>query len=313
MADSVAAPVAPAANTTTTPDAAPAAEPKAPANPFANLEAELKKAGGLKVKVNGKERAVDSVEAMRRGLERGLAIEDSLGEVTKQREELEKKIAPRAKLLDDLTSEDPQVARAAAKKLFGPRFLDLAAAEIQEAMAAEAQHKDEHPEAKRWRMQAENERAQREALEGQRKEFEAKQQAAQQQAQTNAVLKEMSDATIAALKLADIDPKDEPEALQVMLPLLQKMIYSGVKLDPQILAEAIEARNTSNLQWHMKKMGPAGIAKLLGSDFEKAYRKVLLEKHAGAGKAATPAQNGEQPAQQAGANPAFGSPSFWKR
>jgi len=87
-----------------------------------------------------------------------------------------------------------------------------------------------------------------------------------------------------------------PDAAKVMLPLLQKMIYAGTKLDPQVLAEAIEARNTQNLQWHMKKMGAAGIAKLLGTDFEKAYRKVLLEKHAGAGKVAT---NGvEQPAQQ---------------
>jgi len=312
MADQAAAPVvAPAASTTPASDVAPAAEPKAPANPFASVEAELKKLGGIKVKVNGKERAVDSLEAMKRGLERGLAIEDSLGEVTKQREELEKKIAPRAKLLDDLEGDDEEAAYAAARKLLGPKFLNMSAREVQAAMQAEEQHKDEHPDVRVWRQRAEAERAQREELENHRKEFEAKQQAAQQQAATNAVLKEMSDATVAALKIADVDAKDEPEALQVMLPLLQKMIYAGTKLDSQVLAEAIEARNTQNLQWHMKKMGAAGIAKLLGTDFEKAYRKVLLEKHAGAGKVAT---NGvEQPAQQQAPNPAFGSPTFWKR
>lgn len=273
---------APAQGATTT------AAPTKPPDFRSELDAMLKKAGGFKTKAAGRERVIDSAEQLERLIQRGLPIEDSLQEIAKEKAAL----APKAKLLAQLESDNEEEVEKAIEQLLGSKLDRVSERRVMRQIQREEALKDHTPRERELMQSLEAERAERMRLANETKAQQAQAQQRAEAAKTREYMDSMANTAGAALKMLDLPEALHPMALNVMNPILSAAIDAGVPVSPEVVSQKVESVLSGILTWAMKSKTEAGLQKMFGSDFDKKYRKALL--------AALPGQNGTQqpPAQQ---------------
>lgn len=302
------APAATQATTTSTPanssgtpaTETPAAKPKSMREELAEV---FKKHGGYKTKAAGRDHTVETFEAFERHAQRGLPLESTLEDVAKQRAELE----PMRKLRADLTGDDDSAAEEALEKLLGARFDALAEKRILRQIQREESMKDYSPRERELRMQLEKERAERERIAGeaQQREQAAKQQ--REQAEIRQHLDSMSTTATGILEKLGITGKLQPLAVRMMTPMLEAALVAGAPVTVEHMAPRVEAQLQELFAWAMKSSSDEMLGKMLGGDFDKRYRKVLL------GTLNKPTQPATPAPTSAPAEKADGSAQFWVR
>ncbi len=260
--------------TTTTPPAAgvASATPAPKGDVRSQIDALLKEAGGYKIKVGGKENRIESLEQWERVTQRGWPIEESLKELAKEKAAL----APKAKLLEQLQSDDEEEVERAVSELLGDKLDRLSERRVMRQIQRDESLKDYTPRERELAQALEAERAERQRM---AKESQAKAAAEAKRveaAKTREYMDSMANHATAALKLLDLPEKLEGVALNIMSPVLSAAIDSGVSIAPEVLAQKVDGVLSQILAWSMKSKGPAGLQKLFGSDFDKMYRKQLL-------------------------------------
>jgi hypothetical protein len=253
MADEVAAPAVVA----TPAPVEPAKEltPAAVIDPKQELEAMLKKMGGLEVNAGGKKHKVDSVEKLIRYAQRGLPVESSLEEIGRQRAELE----PVAQLLQQLQNGSEDEAEAALEKLIDSKL----------------------------------EKAQQEIEKKQQAAQEAQQVASVKSHISGGIVKalELLDFKVAGDPNAPDDAnarKLEPIAVEFMKPIIRAMLNAGRPLDPEVLAEKVRPMLDQLFEYQTRGLEGEALLKRLGPDVGKRMRAALLAQLNGGGAKAAP-------------------------
>lgn len=280
----------------------------------------LLKKQAFKFKSNGKERAVDSTDKLRRYLERGASFEDQLAEIRKQQEEL----SPLAQLREKLSSPDDTAAESALEELLGERLDSLAMRRIQKQMEREKSYEGLTPRETQLVQALEKERQERQTYEQRIRQVEEAKRAEQAKAEQAQALKALAGAAEAALKKAGLKGGAlEPRALDVIRPLMAAMLHAGQEINPDVLAEKVNEVFDEQLEWRMSTLGNSpGLTKLFESmsddmmaalpkSFEDKYKALLLKRHREGATSGTP-----KPVQTNGAttstHPAFGTPEWWR-
>lgn len=267
---------------------APQGEAKAPtADPQAELEAVLKKLGGLEVKAGGKTHKVDSIEKLVRYAQRGLPVEQSLEALARQRAELE----PVAALLGQLRDGDEDAAEAALERLLDSGKLDKVAERRLRKLYEREQQMQGMSERERQLAQAlEAERGEKAKLAKEREEFQRRQAEAQEAEQVNAIKAHIGESITKSLELMGLPPKLEAVAVNLMKPIIRASIQAGMPLDPQVLADKVSPLFDELLAYRTKNAEGEALLKLFGDDVGRKYRKALLAKlEAGNAPKAAPA------------------------
>ena len=202
------------ADTAQTPQGAPPAKP----DPQAELEAVLKKLGGLEVKANGKAHKIDSVEKLMRYAQRGLPVEQSLETLAKQRAELE----PMAALVEQLRSGDEDAAEAALERLLDSGKLDkVAEKRLRRIYEKEKQFEGMSARERELAQALEAERGERARLAAERKALEQRQQEAQEAEQVKAIQQHIGGTVTQALEKLGLPPRMEALAFEMMKPVIR--------------------------------------------------------------------------------------------
>lgn len=272
----------------------PIEKPAAPVDPKAELEAVLKKLGGLEVKAGGKAHKVDSVEKLIRYAQRGLPVEQSMEQLARQRAQLE----PVQQLLAQLQSGDDDAAEQALERLLDSGKLDkVAERRLRRIYEREESMKGLSPRERELSAQLEAERSEKTRLATERKQFEERQRAAQEQQQVAAVKEHISGAMTATLDKLGLPPKMEALAVEFMKPVIRATINAGMPLDPEVLADKIQPLFDEMLGYRVKNLEGESLLKFLGDDVGRKVRKALLAQlnSTPAPKTATP----EKPADSA--------------
>lgn len=310
MSDVTPAPVEATAPTPTDAPAQPPSEakppePPKPVNPLAEVEAALKKAGGLKVKAGGKEHVIDSLEKAVRYMQRGLPVEQSLEEVARARAEVE----PVKALLAQLQSGDEEQAEQALERLLDSGKLDkVAERRLRRLYEREKSMEGLSPRERELAAALEQERGAKAKLEAERKQAEERQRAANEERQVAAVREHMAQAVGEAFKQLDLgDGKLEAIALEFMKPVIRATLNAGLPLDPKALAERVgpmleqvhkfqlkaakqKPYMSEAVQEALKDADDETLLRFFGSDIGKRYRAALLKQIQGGGsKPAAPA------------------------
>lgn len=251
----------------------PIEKPAAPVDPKAELEAVLKKLGGLEVKAGGKAHKVDSVEKLIRYAQRGLPVEQSMEQLARQRAQLE----PVQQLLAQLQSGDDDAAEQALERLLDSGKLDkVAERRLRRIYEREESMKGLSPRERELSAQLEAERSEKMRLATERKQFEERQRAAQEQQQVAAVKEHISGAMTATLDKLGLPPKMEALAVEFMKPVIRATINAGMPLDPEVLADKIQPLFDEMLGYRVKNLEGESLLKFLGDDVGRKVRKALL-------------------------------------
>lgn len=308
---------APTEATASTPEATTAATPappvEKPVDPRIELEAALKKAGGLKVKAGGKEHTIDSLDKALRLMQRGLPVEQSLEEVARQKSEL----APVQELLAQLQSGDEEAAESALEKLLDSGKLDkVAERRLRRQFEREKSMEGLSPRERELAAALEQERAEKSKLTEERTRAQKEREAAIERQQVEAIQNHMAGVIDEAFKLLDLgDGRLDAMALDFMKPIIRSALNAGMPLDPQVLAdkvgpmlESLHKRQliaakskpylSEAVQEALKEADDATLLKFFGTDIGKKYRKALLGQLSG-GAPAQPKTQGEAPAPPA--------------
>lgn len=298
MSDTGAPAAAPAEATTAPADTAPSGQNAAPpqkVDPQAELEAVLKKLGGLEVKAGGKAHKIDSVEKLVRYAQRGLPVEQSLEQIARQRAELE----PVAALMQQLQSGDEDAAEAALEKLLDSGRLDKVAEKRLRRMYEREKQMEGMSERERQLAQAlEAERSERTRLSEERKRIEQERAAAEEAQQVEAIKGHIGTTVTQALEKLGLPPRLEAMAFEMMKPVIRASINAGMPLDPQVLADKVGPVFDELLAYKAKNTKGEALLKFLGDDVGREVRRALLAQlNAGSAPKAT-TQQGEQKQQQ---------------
>lgn len=249
------------------------ATPAAPVDPKAELEAVLKKLGGLEVKAGGKAHKVDSVEKLIRYAQRGLPVEQSMEQLAQQRAQLE----PMAQLLQQLQSGDDDAAEQALERLLDSGKLDkVAERRLRRIYEREESLKGLSPRERELSAQLEAERSEKARLASERKQLEERQRAAQEQQQVAAVKEHISTAMTQTLDKLGLPPRMEAMAVEFMKPVIRATINAGMPLDPEVLAEKIQPVFDEMLAYRAKNLEGEQLLKFFGDDVGRKVRKALL-------------------------------------
>ncbi len=290
MADEVAAPVvAPVAAPTEAPKEI---TPAAAVDPKLELEAMLKKMGGLEVTAGGKKHKVDSVEKLIRYAQRGLPVESSLEEIGRQRAELE----PVAALFEKLRNGSDEEQESALEKLLDSGKLDKVA-ERRIRRQYEREQKMEHLTPRERELQAalDEERGGRAKLEKEREEATKKEAAVIEQQQVTAVKTHISGAITKTLEMLSLGDKLEPIAVEFMKPIIRASLNAGISLDPSVLAEKVTPILEQLFEHQTRNLDGDALLKKMGGEVGKRYRAALRAQLTGGGKAAAKVE--EKPAE----------------
>ena len=280
MADEVAAP-APVVETTPAAPLAPSA-PVAAVDPKIELEALLKKMGGLEVNAGGKKHKVDSVEKLIRYAQRGLPVESSLEEIGRQRSQLE----PIAALFQQLQSGSEDEAESALEKLLDSGKLDkVAERRLRKLYEREQKMEGLSPRERELQAELENERGSRTKLEAEQKRVKDEQAAAIETQQVASIKNHISGAIVETLKSLDLGDKLEPLAVEFMKPIIRASLNAGIQLDPAVLAEKVRPILDQLFEMQTRNLDGEKLLARLGPEVGKRYRAALLGQLAG-GKAA---------------------------
>ncbi|MCA3125223.1 MAG: hypothetical protein ING90_21505 [Rhodocyclaceae bacterium] len=280
----------------------PIEKPAAPVDPKAELEAVLKKLGGLEVKAGGKAHKVDSVEKLIRYAQRGLPVEQSMEQLARQRAQLE----PVQQLLAQLQSGDDDAAEQALERLLDSGKLDkVAERRLRRIYEREESMKGLSPRERELSAQLEAERSEKTRLATERKQFEERQRAAQEQQQVAAVKEHISGAMTATLDKLGLPPKMEALAVEFMKPVIRATINAGMPLDPEVLADKIQPLFDEMLGYRVKNLEGESLLKFLGDDVGRKVRKALLAQlnSTPAPKTASPEKSAEAAAPGKGWDP----------
>lgn len=295
MADEAAAPTAPVVVPTETP--APLT-PVAAVDPKAELEAMLKKMGGLEVMAGGKKHKVDSIEKLIRYAQRGLPVESSLEEISKQRAELE----PVAALFHQLQNGTEEEQEAALEKLLDSGRLDkVAEKRLRRAYEREKSMEGLTPRERELQAELDAERGNRSKLEKEREEVAKKEAAAVEAQQVTSIKTHISGAIVKSLELLNFkvagdpnapdDPnarKLEPIAVEFMKPIIRATLNAGRPLDPEVLAEKVRPMLDQLFEYQTRGLEGDALLKRFGGDVGKRYRAALRAQLEGGGAKPAP-------------------------
>lgn len=288
MADEVAAvPVAPAAVPATPAEPPKETTPVAAVDPKVELEALLKKMGGLEVNAGGKKHKVDSVEKLIRYAQRGLPVESSLEEIGKKRAELE----PIARLFEQLQSGDEDAAESALEKLLDSGKLDkVAERRLRRLYEREQKMEGLSPRERELSAELENERGSRTKLEAEQKRAAEEQAKAVEQQQVASIKTHISGAITKTLEKMNLGDKLEPIAVEFMKPIIRASLNANMPLDPDVLAEKVQPILDQLFELQTRNLDGEALLKKMGGDFGKRYRAVLRAQLAGGTKVKEPAE-----------------------
>lgn len=275
MSDVTAAPAEAVAPTNTpTPDAGkPPAPPKEAVPPQAELEAVLKKMGGLEVRAGGKTHKVDSLEKLQRYIQRGLPVEQSLEEVARAKAEVE----PIKALLAQLQSGDDEAAESALERLLDSGKLDkVAERRLRRQFEKEQSMQGMSEREKALAQQLESERSEKTRLAEERKRFEDAQRQQQEAQQVNAIKAHIGNAITKTLEGLGLPDKLEPLAVEFMKPIIRASLNAGMALDPAVLTEKVRPVLDQLFEYQVSKLEGDALVKRLGPDVGKRYRAALL-------------------------------------
>lgn len=303
MSEVTAAPAEAVASAPETAPAAPVAETPKPVDPRVELEAALKKAGGLKVKAGGKEHTIDSLDKALRLMQRGLPVEQSLEEVARAKSEL----APMQALLEQLQSGDEDAAESALEKLLDSGKLDkVAERRLRRQFEREKSMEGLTPRERELAAALEQERAEKSKLTEERTRAQKQREEAIERQQVEAIQNHMAGVIDEAFKLLDLgDGRLDAMALNFMKPIIRASLNAGMPLDPQVLAdkvgpmlESLHKRQlvaakskpylSEAVQEALKEADDATLLKFFGSDIGKKYRRALLGQLNGGTQAQAP-------------------------
>ncbi len=233
---------APAAVSTKNPEAEPKKETK-PRTDDDDFEDLLKKKGGLKYKVAGKEKAVTSAADLRRILSKIDGTEAAAGEALRAKQEAEG-IKARVNALAKMRPEER--LKALAGMGIDPKH-------IREAFEQQIVGEDDHQkELAALTPQERAFRAEREAFEAERSEFvQQKEREREEQEQAEYVAKvqqtgeRLTKATVGALQKAKIAGEHAPRFLAAIADRLDRNERLGLGLDEDELAEVVVKEHES--------------------------------------------------------------------
>lgn len=303
MSEITAAPAEALAPGGTDAPAAPPAETKPPeakpVDPKAELEATLKKLGGLKVKAGGKEHTIDSMDKLLRYAQRGLPVEQSLEEIAKARAEID----PIKDLFLKMREGTEDEAEAALERLLDSGKLDkVAERRLRRQFEREKSMEGLSPRERELATQLEQERAQKTRLEEQQRQLHEQRQKAAEEQQVAAIRNHMAGAVSEALKLMDLgSEKLDAIAIEFMKPVIRASLNAGMSLDPAALAEKVGPLFEQMHRYQLKtaKQKPylseavqealanaddETLLKFFGSEVGKKYRQALLKQLNGSPK-----------------------------
>ena len=283
---------APAEAIASTPEAAPetpaAGEPKPaqPIDPKLELEAVLKKLGGLEVKAGGKTHKVDSLEKLMRYAQRGLPVEQSLEEVAKAKAE----IAPVKELFAKLQSGSEDEAEAALEQLMDRGVIDkVAERRLRRQFEREKSMEGLSPREREMAQELEAERLRRSKLEETQKQAEERQRAAVEEQQVRAAQEHIGNAIVATLKELDLPDKLDALALEFMKPMIRASLNAGMAIDPHALAEKVRPVLDQLFEYQVRNLEGERLLKRFPPEVAKKYRAALLAQ-LDASKTAAPAE-----------------------
>lgn len=297
---------APTAPTDAAPVEAPAAEAAPPAappkalTPQEELEAVLRKVGGLEVKANGKTHKVDSADKLLRYVQRGLPVASELERLAQQRAQLE----PIAAIMQQLQAGDEDAAEAALEQLLDSGKLDkVAERRLRRMYEAEKRLEGLSPREREMAQELEREKGERQRLLEERQKLEQQRQAQEEETQVAAIKQHIGGAITKTLETMQLPPKLEPLAVEFMKPIIRAALQAGMPLDPAVLAERVSPIFDELLTYKARSLDGEALLKFLGDDAGTKVRKALLARLQGAPKAEAPKA---APAAPGGTGPAAG-------
>ena len=294
MDDVAATPAAPTSPAVTPTDAPKEITSAATVDPRQELEALLKKMGGLEVTAGGKKHKVDSVEKLVRYAQRGLPVESSLEELSQRRAEME----PMAQLLRQLQTGTEDEAESALEKLLDSGKLDkVAEKRLRRQYEREQQMEGLSPREREMKAELESERGARTKMEKERQDQEKTQAAAVEAQQVTAIKTHISGVITKTLESLGLGDKLEPIAVEFMKPIIRASMNAGRALDPELLAEKIQPMLEQLFELQTKNLDGEALLKKMGGDFGKKYRAALRAQLQGGGE--KPKAPDEKPAATA--------------
>lgn len=294
-----------------------ASEPKAP-DLFSELGATLKKHGGLKLKSAGREVALDDPQAIVRRLQQADGMSSKLEELLKEREDVSRERELRQKLKE---TRDPRQRVQLLRELAGEGFDEAAEAAMVERMERERGLEKLSPDARRLQQQLEQERSERERLEGEAKQLKERQEFEATQTEARAIFQQIGQASVKALQSLGLKPESAGPFIPEMIRYCVKSSRMGLGLSEHDIAEHLAGqREEMNLGWlkgHsaeslFDKLEKAGLTKALLDEGAKRVRAKLAGAGSGPPPPAAPRQ--AAPAQKTAngeAKTSIQSTAFW--
>lgn len=268
--------------------------PAPPADPKVELEALLKKTGGLEVKAGGKVHKLDSLEKLVRYAQRGIPVEQSLEEVAAARAEVE----PVKALFAKLKSGNEDEAEAALEQLMDRGVIDkVAERRLRRQFEKEKSLEGLTPREREYAAQLEAERARAQKLEESQKAIEKQRAEALEQQQVRAAQEHVGGVIVSTLKALDLPDKLEPLALQFMKPMIAASLRAGMPLDPSLLAEKVRPVLDQLFEYQVKNLEGEALLKRFPAEVSSRFRKALLAQLNGSKPAAPVETKPSEPAK----------------
>lgn len=284
MSDAAApAPAAETAPAAPTPESAPAETPK-PVDPLAELDERIAKAG-LKVKVGGKERPVQSMREALRALERVGGVEARLAEVAAREQQAQAILERETRLKAAKSGRE----RAAILREFAGDAFDEAAEEaILERIEREKQMADMTPR-EREMAQALAEREQRlAAYEAEKQKAEELQRAQAEEAELSELRERLAGVAVKTLQAAGLSKTAAPDAGRRLAFLMSRAQKLGLDLDESDLAPKLIEHARSDTRSYLTGLKGPALLEWLGDDVVREVTRAAVARAEGRPTASLP-------------------------
>jgi hypothetical protein len=260
------------------------AAPAKPVDPMAELDEAIRKAG-LKVKVGGKERPVQSMKEALRAMERVGGIEATLAEAAKAKEEA---AALRER---DMRLKSARTARervAILREYAGDAFDEAAEEAIIERIEREKQMAGMTPREREMAQQLAERERQVAEYEAQKAKAEEEQRAAQDEAEMAQLREQLAGHVVRTLQTAGLPKTAAPDATRRLAFLMSRAAKLGLDLTPEELTPKVLEHARSDVRSYVSGLRGAPLLEFLGEDVAKAVSQALIERHQGKPAATLP-------------------------
>ena len=252
---------------------------------------EFLKTQPMTIKAGGKQHRITSLEQFERYAQRGIPVEENLQQLSKMREEIQ----PTAQLLSRLKDAEPDEVEGILEQLVDSGKL-TAIAEKRLLRQLEAEKKTEGMSEGERRMARELEslRAEKQRFEAERQQRAQTERQQQEEAQANYYRQQIGSTVVEALKLMDLPPELNANAVEFMKPMLRQLIDNGVEINPQLLAERARPFFEKVNSWTkrgLESLDGEALLAALGPNGEKRVRQAILAKLQAAQPNGTPKPN----------------------